>query len=111
MAVAEKIPLEELQSSNISGAGYKAEKRILAVRFKSGDIFHYAGVSTEMALAFYAADSKGRYYAEHIKGKFNGQKMTGKCPKCGDGPGWLEETCSDCGTAVYADAPKLAAGR
>lgn len=104
--IAEKIPLEAIQSSNLLGIGFNAQKQLLAVQFKGGHIYHYAGVSVEDAAALYGAESRGRHYAQHIKGKFSGQKMTGKCPSCADGPGWIGETCTDCGTATYADQPR-----
>lgn len=104
-----KIPLEEIESSNIRAAGYDRHKQILAVQFKSGPIFHYASVPLEEATAFYLAPSKGSHYALNIKGKFTGQKMTGTCPKCGDEHGWIGDVCADCGTAEYAETPRPAA--
>lgn len=101
--MADKIELEPLESSNLAGAGYNKDKQILALQFKDGAIFHYAPVSLEQATDFYGAESKGRHYSQHIKGKIAGQKMTGTCPKCGDKHGWIGETCSDCGTGVYED--------
>jgi hypothetical protein len=100
-----RIPLEELVSSNINAAGYDTAKQILAVQFKSGVIYHYAGVSLETATAFYCAESKGRYYTAHIKGKYQAEKMTGHCPACGLA-GWIGDQCVDCGTATYAPDPR-----
>lgn len=102
MAVAEKVPLEEIVSSNLAAVGYHPEKQILAVQFKDGTIFHYANVPIEDAQAFYGSESRGRYYAQNIRGKLTGQRMTGPCPKCGD-EGWIGEKCHDCGTAHYAE--------
>lgn len=106
--VAERIPLEPVTSSNLAAYGYNAEKRILAVQFHEGHIFHYAGVPMEKALEFGASDSKGRFYAREIKGKYQAQRMTGTCPQCGSEHGWIGERCTDCGCADYVDARQKA---
>lgn len=103
--LAEKIPLVPIASSNLAAVGYNEAKRILAIEFKSGAIYHYAGVPEEVAGEFAVAESRGKFYAAHIKGKYQGQKMTGPCPNCGDS-GWIGETCQDCGTAEYIDTFK-----
>lgn len=87
-------------SSNITGIGYDVERQVLAVTFKSGDLWHYGGVPFELAEQFHAAESKGRFYAANIKSKFSAEKMTGPCPNCGD-KGRVGTTCTDCGTALY----------
>lgn len=96
------IPLEAVESSSLAAAGYDADTQTLAVQFKSGDIFHYPGVSMELATAFYGAESRGTFYAQHIRGKFNGRRMTGICPKCHARGGWIGEQCTDCGCADVA---------
>lgn len=102
------IPAETVDSSNIAAIGYDNEKRVLAITFKSGDVFHYAGIGPDLALEFYQAESKGRFYTQRLKGKFTGQKMTGSCPKCGDEHGYIGATCSDCGCAQYVEVQKKA---
>jgi hypothetical protein len=98
-----KIPIERVQSSNIEGIGYDGINHVLAVQFKSGAIFHFPNYDPVNAILFMEADSKGAFFAREIKRKVPGQKMTGKCPKCGDDHGWLGEKCSECGTAVYTE--------
>lgn len=101
MAVADKIAMTPCESSNIAGFGYDLERHTLAVQFKSGDVWHYPGVSYDLAERFSEAASKGKFYYANIKGKFEAaEKMTGKCPACGD-IGWIGEPCSDCGTQRY----------
>lgn len=102
---AEKIPLEAVVSSNLAAVGYNPAKQILAVQFaKSGIIIHYAPVPPELAADLGAAESKGAFYAKHIRGKIQGERMTMPCPNCND-EGWIGETCSDCGTAQYTAVP------
>jgi hypothetical protein len=104
MATAEKITLQAFASTNLAALGYNAEKKILAVQFKSGAIYHYADIPLKLALGFLQTDSVGRYYATQIKGKYPGQRMTGPCPACGS-EGWIGDRCEDCGTADYQEKP------
>ncbi len=85
-----------VDSSNIKSIGY--EGGVCVVEFSSGDIFAYT-MPTEAFESFAAAESKGKYFAAHIRGKVSGSKLTGQCPKCGSAPEFIGETCSDCGTA------------
>lgn len=95
-----RIPFETVESSNIAGYGYDADRQILAVQFKSGSIYHYAPFPLEAALAFGLAESKGKHYSTHIRGKVPGERMTGPCPACGH-EGWIGDLCVDCGDAHY----------
>lgn len=106
-AEALHIPLVAVASSLIGRAGYDPERRILAVQFaKTGTIKHYAGVEESLADDFFRAESKGAFLNKHIFTKFQVERMTGPCARCGD-EGWVGETCEDCGTATYqAVAPR-----
>jgi hypothetical protein len=56
-------------SSNIIGYGY--DSGVLAVKFKAGPggkTYHYAGVPAEVYAEFCAAESKGKFLAQNIKG-------------------------------------------
>lgn len=85
-----------VDSSNIKSVGY--EGGVCVVEFSSGDVFAYGMPAAEFE-AFAAAESKGKYFAAHIRGKVSGSKLTGQCPKCGSRPEFIGETCSDCGAA------------
>ena len=100
-----RIPLEAIDSSHIGAYGYDLERKILAVQFKgSGTIYHYSTFPLEQASEFGAAESKGRFYSANVKGKYPGRRMTGPCPECND-EGWIGDTCTDCGCAVYTEVP------
>lgn len=86
-------------SSNIAAYGYDAEKRVLAIRFKSGDLWHYAGISIDLAEQLSVAESKGKFFYANLKGKFSAEKMTGLCPGCG-AKGRVGVQCDDCGNAL-----------
>lgn len=98
------IPLDAVFSSNLAGLGY--EDGTLAVKFKSGHIFHYPNVPDRLWREMSVLPSKGTFYAREIKGRFKGEKVTGECPKCAD-IGYLGLTCGDCGTEVYASRSVL----
>lgn len=104
--MAIRIELEHVESSTIKAIGYDMVRRILAVKFETDAIRHYAGVPQEVALEFYSAPSKGQYYNLNIRGKYEAEPMTGDCPKCGARNGWIGDTCEDCGCAEYAPKPK-----
>lgn len=106
--MALRIPLEPVTSSNLDAIGYDLERSILAVRFKSGSVYHYSTVPAEVAKALFEAESKGTFYATRIKKSYPGypsERMTAPCPKCGD-EGWIGETCDSCGCGDYTPAPR-----
>lgn len=97
------VKTQPVDSSNIAEIGYDPDKLVLAVLFKSGDLWHYAGVPLDIAAKLAGAESKGKFYGAHVRSKFTAAKMTGPCPKCGD-KGRIGTRCMDCGTADYEDA-------
>ncbi len=64
----EMIPVE---SSNIEAIRYDAIEQKLFVRFKTGRLYSYQGVSKDIFDEFMAAESKGRYFVQHIKLNYN----------------------------------------
>ena len=99
------IPQLPVESSNIASRGYDLERHVLAITFKSGDVWHYGSVPVDLAERFFEASSPGRFYTEQIKGKFAGQKMTGPCKACG-AKGPIGTTCEDCGCGPHVEAPR-----
>ena len=76
------IDREAVDSSNIASIGYAPDRRVLAVEFKSGAIFHYRDVDPTFAGEFYGSLSKGQFFNMHIRRKLAGEKMTGPCSSC-----------------------------
>lgn len=107
MALLEElVDVTPVESSNLVSYGYDPARKTLAVWFKSGELFHHHDVPPVLWTAFEQAPSKGTFYGRAVRGKFQGLKMTGHCPKCG-GLGLVGVPCEDCGTAdVVADPPK-----
>lgn len=67
-----RIPLNEVESSQINAIGHDAETNTLAIQFKGwkgevGATYHYANFTAEDFAAFQAAESKGRHFGKHIK--------------------------------------------
>lgn len=64
-----------VSSSNISSIGYDQESNTLEVEFHSGAVYQYFDVPLNIYQEFMAADSKGQYFAQHIKGYFRYVKV------------------------------------
>ena len=97
---ADGIDREHVESSMIESMGYDPGRRILAVEFRNGAIFHYNDVPVDMAAEFYGSLSKGQYFNGYIRKKFNATKMTGPCAQCG-AQGVIGEECDSCGTSRH----------
>jgi hypothetical protein len=68
MSITELQPVE---SSNVEAVGYDAESSTLAVRFKSGGLYHYKNVAPEAHAALMDADSIGSHIARVIRPGFD----------------------------------------
>jgi hypothetical protein len=61
------VPLE---SSAFTAVAYVAERRILYLRFRSGELYRYLDFPSELYRDFLAAGSKGQYFAHNIRDRF-----------------------------------------
>ena len=61
------------ESSNISCIGYDTEN--LFVGFKSGGFYRYDKVNPELVNDFLKAESKGKFFANYILGKYTTTKI------------------------------------
>lgn len=85
-----------VDSSNLKSIGYSADRQVLAIEFlSSGHVLHYDGVPPAKFEELCAAESRGKFYAKEIKGKYPARPMTGLCSKCGL-LGYIGEQCADC---------------
>ncbi len=66
----------EVKSSNIAAIAYIKEAKQLMVQFNNGNVYAYSDVPEEVFDGFLDASSKGRYFAEHIKGKYEYEKVS-----------------------------------
>lgn len=65
------ILLAQVESHKIAAIGYEAASKTLAVQFCTrgpSHFYHYPNVEPELHQAFMAAESKGRFFGEHIQG-------------------------------------------
>lgn len=63
-------------SSQVTGFAYDGAQRVLSVQFKnSGTVYQYQNVPPDVAAGFEAAESKGTFVGQHIKGKFDFTKV------------------------------------
>lgn len=64
------IPLTACKSSAVTGYGYDAASKTLAVQFKGGKTYHYPDVPASVHAGFAEAKSIGKYVGTHVAGKF-----------------------------------------
>jgi hypothetical protein len=65
MVLMERTPLVSLM---IRSVGYDRAAFILEIEFRSGKVYRYEDVPEKIYLELMAANSKGHYFEEHIKG-------------------------------------------
>lgn len=66
--------MDTVQSSFIRDFGYDELGKRLIVRFKTGSVYEYLDVPRDVYLGLQEAESRGRYYAKHIRGKYKSQR-------------------------------------
>lgn len=69
------VVMAKTESSNIDSVGYDRDFHLLAVQFKSTGLYLYHGVPAEIAAEMESAESKGKYFNENIKTRYNFTKL------------------------------------
>lgn len=69
------MKLTTCKSSQLAEHGYDPTTKTMAVRFKSGGLYHYADVPPEDYEKFVKSESLGTFLHKHIKGKFAFKKQ------------------------------------
>jgi hypothetical protein len=64
-----------VKSASIAAAGHDPATQTLTVQFKSGETYHYAGVSADQHSKLMAADSVGSHFQSNIRQKFKGKRQ------------------------------------
>jgi hypothetical protein len=59
-----------VESSAFQAAAYAERQAWLYLLFRSGEVYRYFDVPRWQYQEFLAADSKGRYFGRHIRGRF-----------------------------------------
>jgi hypothetical protein len=60
----------DLQSTSLNAATYRNQSAVLELEFGSGAIYRYAGVPEQVYRELLHAESKGRYFHQHIRNRF-----------------------------------------
>ena len=69
------MKMTPVESSNILEVGHDPDTHTLAVRFKGGTVYHYAGVDADKHAAMMKAPSVGAFVHANIKGHHPHTKM------------------------------------
>lgn len=59
-----------MESTTLRSMGYEAESRALEIEFQSGAIYRYLAVPADVYQALCEADSKGRYFNDHVRDRY-----------------------------------------
>jgi hypothetical protein len=59
-----------VKSTNIRSVGYNLEKLVLEIDFHHGGLYQYLHVQEAMYQALMASSSKGKYFDQHIREKY-----------------------------------------
>ncbi len=69
--MAADMEMQSVKSSLIDKIGYDADAKTLAVQMHNSlDVYLYEEVPASVFEQFQKADSKGRFFVEHIKGQY-----------------------------------------
>ena len=69
------MQLIKVISSNITHIGYSIDKKILRIVFNSGGTYTYTNISKEIYKELLSSKSVGKYFHQHIKGKYEYKKQ------------------------------------
>lgn len=64
------MEMKPVTSSQIKEVGYDPQTLTLGIRFNSGGLHHYAGVTPEKHAEFIGAESIGKHFGSQIRGKY-----------------------------------------
>jgi hypothetical protein len=71
------LPIERqpVASSDIASIGYDAATETLEVEFKATGLYRYFSVPTAVGEEFQRTPSPGKFFLQHIKGKYAWEKL------------------------------------
>lgn len=65
-----------LESEMLASVAYEADKQILYLRFRNiGDVYRYFDFPAAAYQSFLHADSRGRFFLAHIRGRFRYERL------------------------------------
>ena len=66
---------QAIESKTFTAAAYEAQRRMLYLRFTSGEVYCYFEFSEEQYREFLAAESRGRYFLRHTRDRFRFKRL------------------------------------
>jgi hypothetical protein len=75
MGVVNTVEWVPLESNVFTSAAYGADARQLYLRFHEGNIYRYFECPRSVYKGLLAAESKGRYFAQHIRNGFRCERV------------------------------------
>ncbi len=66
--------MKPVESSSIAAVGHDPGRRVLSIRFKSGETYHYQDVGEDVHAALIGAKSVGSHFQKHIRNRFKAIK-------------------------------------
>lgn len=66
---------QPIESKMLAAIAYDTERRMMYLRFTSGDVYRYFDVPAQTFAEFLAADSKGRYFLASIRDRFAYERL------------------------------------
>ncbi len=70
------VPLEKVESSNLSQVGYDKEERVLVIEFNSGGLYAYYDVPETVVTELLDAESLGSYFYANIRNQYKNEKLS-----------------------------------
>ena len=74
-AELESLEWEPLESKLLAAVAYQAPRRLLYLRFQSGEVYRYFTFPAEQYQEFLDAESRGRYFLSHIRNQFPYERL------------------------------------
>jgi hypothetical protein len=74
------IPRTPVTSTSLASVGYGAASRTLEIEFRSGALYRYHAVPAEVHRALMSAESKGRYFSQHIRDRYRFERVPAHTP-------------------------------
>lgn len=71
-----RLDWQRLDSKLLAAAAYIAPRRLLYLRFNSGELYRYFTFPAEQYQDFLDAESHGRYFLAHIRNQFPYERLS-----------------------------------
>lgn len=73
--IVSHIPRERVKSSGLAAIGYSRHLHALEVEFVNGAVYRYLDVPPQIYRELMQANSKARFYDEHVRGHFQSVRV------------------------------------